>query len=75
MSAAKYTIKLTPAPTSEAVRVGLGLALRAPGGVEVAQLVTHKDYGRQVALADGTVGVLARAWTGRGYEYSLEVQQ
>lgn len=65
-------IKLIPAAGSEAVRVGLGLALRTPTGVEVAHLVTYADYGQRVALTDGTVGVLRREWTGSGYEYALE---
>lgn len=66
------TIKLTPAPTSDAVRVGLGLTLLTSDGVAVRGDVTHKDYDRVVQLEDGTVGVLRREWTDRGYVYLLE---
>lgn len=66
------TIKLTPAPTSERVRIGLGLKLVTEDGLAVQGFVTPQDYGQIASLDDGTVGVLRREWTGRGYVYSLE---
>lgn len=65
-------ITLTPAPTSDAVRVGLGLTLLTSDGIAVRGNVTWADYDKIAELTDGTVGVLRREWTGKGYVYSLE---
>ncbi len=73
----KKLITLYPIATTEEARVGVGLALVDDKGRYVKGDITWRDYDRQAALTDGTVGILKKYWFGLTNKtiYWLEVKE
>lgn len=73
----KKLITLYPIPISEEVRVSVGLMLSDGNGNFIRGDVTWRDYDRQAALTNGTIGILRKYHCGTTNKsiYWLEVRE